>query len=410
MADKDFKVKNKLFVNGLSHNSGVILATNNNLDSHTTVPTQYGGTGTTTSPNAGQVLYSSAGTTYAPTNLSSLVTPVTYSADAPASPVTGQIWVESDSATTAFDPNIVKRQSFTATAAQTVFTTSHTWIEGYEQVYLNGLLLLRTTDYTTSNSNTVTLVEAAAVNDILEVVTVTNFNVNVSGYTQDAAPESPTDGQIWLDTNGTLADTAYIPNTLTSTTGDIIYASAANTPARLGIGSTGQVLSVSGGVPSWSTPSSGGMTLISTTSLSGASTNITFGSSYTDLLFIFYRMENATADGKLTCYFNSATTNNSGVYSTGTTTTSFADTTIRLSADQNLSRANAVNTISLYISNYNSSNIFSPFHIYGGLWNGGRVSVMGSGMVHLGAPLTSLTVSNSGGNFTTGSVALYGIK
>lgn len=49
---------------------------------------------------------------------------------------------------------------------------------------------------------------------------------------------------------------AYIPNNLTTTTGDIIYASSANTPARLGIGSTSQVLTVSGGVPVWSTPSS----------------------------------------------------------------------------------------------------------------------------------------------------------
>ena len=73
MADKDFKVKNKLFVNGLSHNSGVILATNNNLDSHTNVPTQYGGTGTTQSPNAGEFMYSSGGTTYSPTSLSSTV-------------------------------------------------------------------------------------------------------------------------------------------------------------------------------------------------------------------------------------------------------------------------------------------------------------------------------------------------
>ncbi len=183
MADKDFKVKNKLFVNGLSHNSGVILATNNNLDSHTTVPTQYGGTGTTQSPNAGQVLYSSAGTTYTPTTLASLVTPVTYSADAPSSPVVGQIWVESDSAATAFDPNIIRRQAFTATAGQTVFTTTLTFIEGYEQVYFNGLLLLRTTDYTTSNSNTVTLLQAAAVNDIVEVVTVTNIN-SIDTYTQ----------------------------------------------------------------------------------------------------------------------------------------------------------------------------------------------------------------------------------
>lgn len=49
--------------------------------------------------------------------------------------------------------------------------------------------------------------------------------------------------------------TEYVQKTLTTTTGDIIYASSANTPARLGIGSTSQVLSVSGGVPAWTTPS-----------------------------------------------------------------------------------------------------------------------------------------------------------
>ena len=42
-----------------------------------------------------------------------------------------------------------------------------------------------------------------------------------------------------------------------TTTGDTIYSSSGSTPARLGIGSTGQVLTVSGGVPSWATPSSG---------------------------------------------------------------------------------------------------------------------------------------------------------
>jgi hypothetical protein len=39
-------------------------------------------------------------------------------------------------------------------------------------------------------------------------------------------------------------------STLT-TTGDLLYASAANTPARLAIGSTDQVLKVSGGIPAW---------------------------------------------------------------------------------------------------------------------------------------------------------------
>lgn len=43
----------------------------------------------------------------------------------------------------------------------------------------------------------------------------------------------------------------YITKSLTSTKGDMIYASAANTPARLGIGSTGQFLSIADGVPKW---------------------------------------------------------------------------------------------------------------------------------------------------------------
>jgi hypothetical protein len=50
---------------------------------------------------------------------------------------------------------------------------------------------------------------------------------------------------------------AKIAKTLTTTTGDIIYASGANTPARLGIGSSAQVLTVSGGIPAWATPAGG---------------------------------------------------------------------------------------------------------------------------------------------------------
>jgi hypothetical protein len=64
-------------------------------------------------------------------------------------------------------------------------------------------------------------------------------------------------------TNKTLTNpviASVVNNTLTTTTGDMIYASAANTPARLGIGSTDQILKVTGGIPAWSTPSSGVLT------------------------------------------------------------------------------------------------------------------------------------------------------
>jgi hypothetical protein len=53
------------------------------------------------------------------------------------------------------------------------------------------------------------------------------------------------------------ADSAGMTNPMT-TTGDTIYSSSGSTPARLGIGSTGQVLTVASGVPSWATPASGG--------------------------------------------------------------------------------------------------------------------------------------------------------
>lgn len=49
-----------------------------------------------------------------------------------------------------------------------------------------------------------------------------------------------------------------------TTTGDLLYASAANTPARLPIGTTNQVLTVVGGVPIWA-PSAGAVTLRKTT-------------------------------------------------------------------------------------------------------------------------------------------------
>lgn len=188
MSDKDFKVKNKLVIAGLTNASGVLLAENHAVDSHTNLATQYGGTGTTTSPTAGQVLYSTSGSTYAPTTLADLVTGAKYQADAPSSPAVGQIWIESDSTSDVFDQNIIRRQAFTATAGQTVFTTTVTFVEGYEQVYFNGLLILRTTDYTTSNSNTVTLTAAAAAGDIIEVVTVTNLN-SVDTYTQSEITE-----------------------------------------------------------------------------------------------------------------------------------------------------------------------------------------------------------------------------
>jgi hypothetical protein len=76
----------------------------------------------------------------------------------------------------------------------------------------------------------------------------------------------------------TQLDAKTAKSTLT-TTGDIYYASGANTPARLGIGSTGNVLTVASGIPSWSAPAGGGKVLQvvqATTSTTTSSTSTTF--------------------------------------------------------------------------------------------------------------------------------------
>ena len=91
--------------------------------------------------------------------------------------------------------------------------------------------------------------------------------VFASAAARDAAVTSPQEGNFAYlkDTNTTTyytgsawtnLDTTGMVNPMT-TTGDTIYSSSGSTPARLGIGSTGQVLTVAGGLPTWATPASG---------------------------------------------------------------------------------------------------------------------------------------------------------
>jgi hypothetical protein len=91
---------------------------------------------------------------------------------------------------------------------------------------------------------------------VLEGATANDFETTLT-VTDPTADRTIT----FPDTTGTVALTSgVINNTLTTTTGDIIYASGANTPARLGIGTAGQTLIVSaGGIPEWGAAASGGV-------------------------------------------------------------------------------------------------------------------------------------------------------
>lgn len=94
--------------------------------------------------------------------------------------------------------------TFTATAGQTAFTISHT--QGFIQVFMNGLLLDETVDYT-SNGSAVTLTSGAAAGDEIEVVAYNTFSVG------DAL-------------NQAAADTRYVNTSGDTMTGDLTVGSS----------------------------------------------------------------------------------------------------------------------------------------------------------------------------------------
>jgi hypothetical protein len=79
--------------------------------------------------------------------------------------------------------------SYSATAGQTTFSGTDlnsltlAYTVGAEQVYLNGVLLVRTSDYTATNGTSVVLASGAVLNDTLLVVAYGTFTV-ANAYTK----------------------------------------------------------------------------------------------------------------------------------------------------------------------------------------------------------------------------------
>jgi hypothetical protein len=74
------------------------------------------------------------------------------------------------------------RETFTATASQTTFNTAG-YQPGYLDVFMNGVKLIDGSDYTATNGSDVVLSSGAAVNDLIEVVAYTAFEVLNQNFT-----------------------------------------------------------------------------------------------------------------------------------------------------------------------------------------------------------------------------------
>jgi hypothetical protein len=117
----------------------------------------------------------------------------------------------------------------------------------------------------------------------------TPTSVNLTNATN--VPVNQATGTLAIANGGTGQTTAAAAfNALNpmTTTGDIIYEASASTAARLPVGSTGQVLTVAGGIPSWATPSTGAGT-ITRTDFTATSGQTVFTVSYGVGLIDVYR-------------------------------------------------------------------------------------------------------------------------
>jgi hypothetical protein len=184
MADKNFKVKKNIQVTDLAVAGPVTVDSSGILASSSALPVNLGGTGQTSASAAFDALVPSQtnnankllGTDG--TSVSWVSPGIAYQTSAPDNPVTGQLWVDSDETGDSLDPYIIRRKTITATAGQTVFTTDVVFTDGYEQIYYNGVLLVRTTDYTTNGgTNTVTLLQGASAGDTVEIISSTPINL-----------------------------------------------------------------------------------------------------------------------------------------------------------------------------------------------------------------------------------------
>lgn len=239
------------------------------------------------------------------------------------------------------------------------------------------------------------------------------------GYAWDA-----TDNVWYPIGTGTHSHADYITQataispTLVDAKGDIIAATAADTVARLAVGSNNQVLTADSTTATglkWATPTSGSMTLLSTTSISGVTTTISsISQSYTHLYIWIYGLTNATSDSNL--YVKPNGSNN--VYAThfnaqALTLENANATAIIPSGNRSLVRTSANNSSAIMIYNYSSTVAWKVVQANSIIQpnGGGTVGTAFFGGIATTSAISSIAITNDNAvSYSTGTCLIYGVN
>jgi hypothetical protein len=216
-------------------------------------------------------------------------------------------------------------------------------------------------------------------------------------------------------TSGTVTVTNSMATAIDAK-GDLVPGTGADTFSRLAVGANGTVLTADSAEATglkWAVPAAGSMTLLSTTTLSGATTTISsIDQTYTDLLILVRGITGNTGNETVNLKPNNANNNSYGSQRTGTSDGGINEE-IKLTQGGSINRTGGLNSFAITIQNYAGTSYWKPF-AWQGVYNDNSpttLGIYGGGGIATTSGITSLVFLYGGGNtFSGGQVQVYGVK
>jgi hypothetical protein len=228
-----------------------------------------------------------------------------------------------------------------------------------------------------------------------------------------------TTGAVTVSLDSPVAATLGGTAQTTYTTGDLLYASGTNTLAKRAIGTSGQVLTVSGGVPTWATASSGALTKITANTFSNAATvDIVdcFSSSYLYYLVVV-DVSAANFGGSLNMQYlySGSTVQNAGYYSSSfqydrgnTLTTSGSANTTSARLLTYTGNSTTPSALSFMITNVGNASEVPLYWGSGSSWSQ-SIQLFAGGETGTARTYTGLRFLDTANNIT-GNYKVYGVQ
>jgi hypothetical protein len=249
-----------------------------------------------------------------------------------------------------------------------------------------------------------------------------NYNFQMPTNT-DLVTDLPADFEVFgqaVDTQmKTNADAATQKATLT-TKGDIYAATGGSTPARLAVGANDTVLTADSTAATgmkWAAPAGGGgMTLLSTTTLTGA-TNFSVTSisgSYENLYILIAGAITGSESNKYRLSVQNTSSENNSITRFGNASGSMnLGEALQLDSDEIVTKSTSLpNSYAITIFGYSKTTGYKPV-MFTSAWGNGTTKRlgMGAGSYTSTSAITSINFSNwAGDNFTGGTMYVYGVK